>query len=74
MTGAAGRTPGVDAGRTTAHSHTVLATADSDSFASLRRRPTARAERYAMGKALRHDVPVHTCNYDNLPWLVEHYG
>lgn len=24
--------------------------------------------------ALRHDVPVHTCNYDNLPWLVEHYG
>lgn len=23
--------------------------------------------------ALRHDVPVHTCNYDNLPWLVEHY-
>ena len=57
MTGAAGRTPSVDAGRTAAHSHTVLATADSEAFASLRRRPTARAERYAMGKALRHDVP-----------------
>ena len=37
--------------------HQVLATADSDSFSSLRRRPTARHERYAMGKALRHDVP-----------------
>ena len=37
--------------------HQVLATADSASFASLRRRPTARHERYAMGKALRHDVP-----------------
>nr|WP_198423803.1 DUF2252 domain-containing protein [Microlunatus antarcticus] len=34
-----------------------MATADSDSFASLRRRPTAREERYAMGKALRREVP-----------------
>src|SRR4051794_37177344 len=37
--------------------HTVLATADSEAFTSVRLRPTARAERYAMGKALRHDVP-----------------
>ena len=37
--------------------HTVLATADSDVFASLRKRPTSRAERYAMGRALRHEVP-----------------
>ncbi len=37
--------------------HTVLATADSEAFTSLRRRPTSRDERYAMGKALRHDVP-----------------
>jgi uncharacterized protein (DUF2252 family) len=37
--------------------HVVLASADSQSFTSLRQRPTAREERYAMGKALRHDVP-----------------
>jgi uncharacterized protein (DUF2252 family) len=37
--------------------HTVLASADSESFASLRRRPTARAERYEMGRALRSQVP-----------------
>jgi uncharacterized protein (DUF2252 family) len=37
--------------------HTVLATADSESYASLRRRPTSRLERYAMGKALRRQVP-----------------
>ncbi len=37
--------------------HTVLATADSDSFASLRKRPTSREERYAMGRELRHKVP-----------------
>jgi SNF2 family DNA or RNA helicase len=24
--------------------------------------------------ALRYDAPVYTCNYDNLPWLVEHFG
>ena len=24
--------------------------------------------------ALRQDVPIHTVNYDNLPWLVEHLG
>ncbi len=37
--------------------HTVLATADSTAYASIRKRPTSRAERYAMGKALRKDVP-----------------
>ncbi|HEU4331664.1 MAG TPA: DUF2252 domain-containing protein [Lapillicoccus sp.] len=37
--------------------HTVLSGAESDSFASLRRRPTSRAERFAMGKALRQRVP-----------------
>lgn len=28
-------------------------------------------ERHA---ALRIDAPIYTCNYDNLPWLVEHFG
>lgn len=37
--------------------HVVLADADSTAFASLRRRPTARAERYGMGRALRLRVP-----------------
>ena len=37
--------------------HVVLATADSEAFSSLRARPTARAERFAMGKALRQQVP-----------------
>ena len=37
--------------------HTVLASADSEMFSSLRRRPTSRAERYEMGRALRQQVP-----------------
>jgi len=37
--------------------HVVLAQADSAPYASLRRRPTPRAERYAMGRNLRHEVP-----------------
>ncbi len=37
--------------------HTVLATADSTAYASIRKRPTSRAQRYAMGKALRKEVP-----------------
>ena len=37
--------------------HVVLATADSEAYASLRRRPTPRAERYALGKRLRAQVP-----------------
>ncbi|WP_238148747.1 DUF2252 domain-containing protein [Serinicoccus sediminis] len=37
--------------------HRVLATVDSTAYASIRKRPTSRAERYAMGKALRKEVP-----------------
>ena len=37
--------------------HVVLDTADSEAFASLRRRATSRAERWAIGKALRQKVP-----------------
>ncbi len=37
--------------------HKVLASADSSSFTSLRQRPTSRAERTAMGKAIRKTVP-----------------
>ena len=37
--------------------HIVLATADSAMFTSLRRRPTSRTERYALGKDLRRQVP-----------------
>ncbi|HET9647978.1 MAG TPA: DUF2252 domain-containing protein [Microlunatus sp.] len=37
--------------------HTVLASADSEAFASLRRRPTSRKERKQLGKGLRHEVP-----------------
>jgi len=37
--------------------HVVLADADSTAFASLRRRPTARSERYRLGRDLRHRVP-----------------
>jgi uncharacterized protein (DUF2252 family) len=37
--------------------HTVLASADSEVFASLRKRPSSREERYAIGKRLRKRVP-----------------
>jgi uncharacterized protein (DUF2252 family) len=37
--------------------HVVLASAEGEGFASLRRPPTPRHERYAMGKALRQRVP-----------------
>ena len=37
--------------------HTVLASADSNVYTSLRKRPSSRAERYAMGRALRREVP-----------------
>lgn len=36
--------------------HTVLASADSTAYRTLRQRPTARAERYAMGRELRQQV------------------
>ena len=41
----------------TASGHVVLENADSQSFASLRRRPSSRAERYALGRQLRETVP-----------------
>ena len=37
--------------------HTVLATAESEAFGSLRKRPTSRSERFAIGRALRQRVP-----------------
>ena len=37
--------------------HTVLATADSAAYRTLRQRPMARSERYAMGRDLRQRVP-----------------
>lgn len=37
--------------------HTVLASADSADFASLRRRTSTRAERYRIGRKLRQQVP-----------------
>lgn len=37
--------------------HTILAGAKDEPFTSLRRRPSSRAERLAMGKALRQRVP-----------------
>ncbi len=48
----------VAGGRSTGH--TVLASADSELFTSLRKRATSRQERYAMGKALRKTVPRKT--------------
>ena len=41
----------------TAPAHTVLADADGTAYASLRKRPVDRAERYALGKRLRDRVP-----------------
>ena len=37
--------------------HTVLASADSEVYASVRKRPSTRAERYEMGRGLRREVP-----------------
>ncbi len=37
--------------------HVVLASADSDAYRSLRRRPMSRAERYKLGRSLRKQVP-----------------
>ena len=42
---------------TGARRHTVLATAESEAFSSLRKRPTSRSERFAIGRALRQEVP-----------------
>jgi len=43
-----------------ARPHTVLPAVDGQSYTSLRGRPTPRAERYALGKRLRHQVPRST--------------
>ncbi|MBD0292669.1 MAG: DUF2252 domain-containing protein [Jiangellaceae bacterium] len=40
-----------------ADSHVILETAESQAYASLRRRPVPRKDRYALGTALRQDVP-----------------
>ena len=37
--------------------HTVLAETDSSAYHSLRQRPVSRAERYELGRNLRHKVP-----------------
>jgi uncharacterized protein (DUF2252 family) len=37
--------------------HVVLATADSESYRTLRRRPMSRAERFKLGQSLRDQVP-----------------
>ncbi len=37
--------------------HVVLASVDSDSYRSLRRRPMPRAERFKLGRSLRQQVP-----------------
>ncbi|HEU5485764.1 MAG TPA: DUF2252 family protein, partial [Microlunatus sp.] len=37
--------------------HTVLAEADSTAYGSLRRRPSSRKDRYALGRSLREKVP-----------------
>ena len=39
-----------------ARGHQVLASADSEVFASLRKQPSSREERYALGRELRHQV------------------
>jgi hypothetical protein len=43
--------------RTDAGGHIVLAEADGAAYRSLRQRPVTRAERYALGKAVRKKVP-----------------
>ena len=40
-----------------ARGHVVLASADSDAFTSLRRRPASRRDRYQIGRELRRQVP-----------------
>src|SRR6201992_2820287 len=42
---------------TPAHDHVVLAAADSAAFTSVQQRPTARPDRYRIGKELRQQVP-----------------
>ena len=46
-----------DGGETAHDPHLVLASADGQAFATLRRPATPRRERYALGRALRQQVP-----------------
>jgi hypothetical protein len=39
------------------HAPSVLATTDGQAYGSLRTRGTPRAERYALGRSLRQQVP-----------------
>ncbi|MGY1710639.1 DUF2252 domain-containing protein [Geodermatophilus sp. SYSU D00758] len=48
---------GVGGAEVGADGHVVLEAADGGAYASLRRRPTPRAERYALGRRLRQQVP-----------------
>ena len=47
--------------------HVVLASADSEAFASLRRRSTSRLARYRMGRDLRRQVPRRSLG----EWMVQ---
>ena len=47
--------------------HVVLASADSEAFASLRRRSTSRLDRYRMGRDLRRQVPRRSLG----EWMVQ---
>ncbi|GAA2105337.1 DUF2252 domain-containing protein [Microlunatus panaciterrae] len=42
---------------TVPNTHTVIASAESESYYTLRRRPSSRKERYEMGRGLRRQVP-----------------
>ena len=52
---------------TGARRHTVLATAESEAFGSLRKRPTSRSERFAIGRALRQQVPRRALGHWEAP-------
>jgi uncharacterized protein (DUF2252 family) len=56
VTGSA-QLPVADPGAGPVRGHTVLADADGTPYSSLRQRPVERAERYALGQALRKRVP-----------------
>lgn len=48
-------------------SHVVLASADSESYRSLRRRPMPRAERFMIGRKLRQQVPRSSLGFWEAP-------
>ena len=57
MTGDSLGARGRDVSTGTGSGHVVFPTADAEAYSSLRKRSTPRAERYALGRALRTDVP-----------------